>query len=89
MVVERIQQNGGMYKQMAQLMIQMQQMAEIIDQLPGGQTQMAGSVADMIGEKLGIAQTSGAQAKLPEVSMGESTITANARERANNATSPR
>ena len=89
MVVERIQQNGGMYKQMAQLMIQMQQMAEIIDQLSGGQTQMAGSVADMIGEKLGIAQTSGAQAKLPEVSMGESTITANARERANNATSPR
>lgn len=89
MVVERIQQNGGMYKQMAQLMMQMQQMAEIIDQLSGGKTQMAGSVADMIGEKLGIAQTSGAMAKLPEVSMGESAITANARERANNATSPR
>jgi len=89
MVVERIEQNGGMYKQMAQLMMQMQQMAEIIDQLSGGKTQMAGSVADMIGEKLGVAQTSGAQARLPEVSMGESAITANARERANNATSPR
>lgn len=89
MVVERIQQNGGMYKQMAQLMMQMQQMAEIIDKLSNGQTQMAGSVADMIGEKLGVAQTSGAKAKMPETTMGENSIVANARERANNATSPR
>ena len=89
MVVERIQQNGGMFKQMAQLMQQMQQMAEIIDQLTGGQTQMANGVAGMIGEKLGIAETSGAAAKLPETSLGESSVTANARERANNATRPR
>lgn len=89
MVVERIQQNGGMFKQMAQLMQQMQQMAEIIDQLTGGQTQMANGVAGMIGEKLGMAETSGAAAKLPETSLGESSVTANARERANNATRPR
>ena len=67
----------------------MQQMAEIIDNLTEGQTQMAGSVADMIGEKLGVAQTSGAKAKMPEVSMGENALVSNARERANNATSPR
>ena len=89
MVVERIQQNGGMFKQMAQLMQQMQQMAEIIDNLTGGQTQMAQGVAGMVTEKLGMAQTSGAAAKLPEASLGESTVTANARERAQNATSPR
>lgn len=89
MVVERIQQNGGMYQQMAQMMMQMQKMAEMIDQLTGGQADMSGAVADMIGERLGTQEASGAEAEMPETSLGESKVTANARQQANEATAPR
>lgn len=89
MLVEKIQQNGGMYQQMIEMQQQMLQMSEVIDQMSGGTTNMADSMAATINERMGsmTAQPNGS-ARVPS-GTGESEITANARERAQAATSPR
>lgn len=88
-VIEKVEKNGGLYKQMAQLMQQMQKMAQMIDELNGSDGEMTNAVTDMINEQLG--QSSPAVSGSSKVNLdgGESAITANAREKANNATKPR
>ena len=91
-VVEKIQANGTMYQQMILMQQQMLQMAEMIDTLGkerGTEYHMASQMADMINQNLGgTARTSGG-ASMPETSLGESEVTANARERASASTTPR
>lgn len=88
-VIEKVEKNGSLYKQMAQLMQQMQKMAQMIDNLNGSDGEMTNAVTDMINEQLGqSAPTSSGSSKV-SLDGGESTITANAREKANNATKPR
>ena len=83
-----------MYQQMLQLQQQMLQMAQMIDQLSGGQTQMAASVADQINMSLDGGQPTGGMAQMPQQLdnstgiAGESGHMTNARERAADSTSP-
>ena len=91
-VIEKIQANGTLYQQFVQLQQQMLQMAEMIDTLGkerGTEYHMAAQMADNINAQLDSQGAPRASARMPETSLGESEITANARERANNATSPR
>lgn len=93
-VVEKIQANGTMYQQMLQMQQQMLQMAEMIDLLgkeSGREYNMASQVADTIHARLDA--TGGAprkSAQMPdEISGGESSVTADARAKAQGATRPR
>ena len=93
-VVERIQLNGTMYEQILQMQQQMLQMAEMIDTLGlerGTDYGMADQMADMVNDNLdrngGAPRVdSSKQVKLGEQ---ESSITANAREKAAETTRPR
>ena len=71
----------------------MLQMAEMIDTLGkerGTEYNMASQMADMVNQRLDATEgRQGGSAKMPESSLGESEVTANARERANAATTPR
>lgn len=93
-IIQRIQNNGTMYQQMLQLQQQMLQMAQMIDQLSGGQTQMAASVADQINMALDSGQPMGGIAQMPQQLdnstgiAGESSHMTNARERAADTTTP-
>lgn len=92
-VTERITSNGTMYQQMVMMQQQMLQMAEMIDTLGaerGSDYQMANQMADMINGRLdaqGAPRVSNNQ--MPESKLGESGVTANARQRANSSTAPR
>ena len=92
-VVEKIQGNGTMYQQMLQMQQQMLNMAEMIDTLgkeSGREYHMADQMADMVNQRLDATEgKQGGSAKMPETSLGESEVTASARERANAATAPR
>ena len=87
-VIEKVQQNGGMYQQMIQMQQQMLQMAEMIDRLTGSgmADQMAAGILSgemeppMPEAKAGAAEETGT---------GEIKTVANARERAASATVPR
>ena len=87
MVLDKIQQNGGLYQQLVQVQQSLLQMAEMVDQLSGGQTAMSDQVADMInsGMAQGIPQGGGNV----DLGSGEAGIVAKARERAQAVTSPR
>ena len=94
-MVTKIQANGTMYQQMLQMQQQMLQMAQMIDTLgleSGRDYQMAAQMADMVNAKLdeaGIAPASISGSK-PSLDVdAESSVTANARERAQAATAPR
>ena len=90
MVVEKIQANGNLYQQLVQVEQSLLQMAEMVDQLSAQQgqpTQMADQVADMINQ--GMAQsTPQGGGNMPKLGGQESSITANARQQAQSATSP-
>lgn len=91
-LVTKIQQNGTMYQQMLQMQQQMLQMAQMIDMLgaaQGKEYNMANQMADMVNARLDGNQV---QARGGSVNLGvsgESSVTAQARERANSATAPR
>lgn len=87
MVVDKIQQNGGLYQQLLQMQQQMLQMSEMIDQLSGGQTNMAEGMAATINESLGAgnAPRGGAAVNLD----GSGSVVDKARERAASTTAPR
>ena len=87
MLVDKSKENGGMYQQLIQTHHALLQMAEMVDQMSNGQTQMSDQVADMINGEMaqGTPVGSGGSANL---SGGESSITAKARERAQSVTSP-
>ena len=92
-VVEKIQLNGTMYEQILQMQQQMLQMAEMIDTLGlerGTVYGMADQMADMVNDNLD--RNGGApRVDTSKVNIGEkeSSITANARERAADTTRPR
>ena len=87
MLIDKIQETGGMYQQLIQTQQALLQMAEMVDQMSGGQTQMSDQVADMInGEMAQSAPMGGSNTKIDG---GESSITAKARERAQSVTSPK
>ena len=87
MMIDKIQQNGGMYQQLMQVEQMLLQMAEMVDQMSGGQTQMSDQVADMINN--GMAQGTPMTGGNIDLSGGESSITAKARERAQSVNVPK
>jgi len=88
MVVDKIQENGGMYQQMIQMQQQMLQMSQMIDQLSGGKTNMADSMAATINERMGnVSASPEGNAKMP--SAQGSDIVSKAKEKAASATAPR
>lgn len=94
-MVTKIQANGTMYQQMLMMQQQMLQMAQMIDTLgleSGRDYQMAAQMADMVNAKLDEAGVAPAQISGSKPSLdvdAESSVTANARERAQAATAPR
>lgn len=92
-IVQKITMNGTMYQKMIQMQQMMMQMATIIDGLQG--TNMAEQLAGGITENLPIIGKENAKAEIVETSslgelkQKENKVVANARERANSATSPR
>ena len=87
-VVQKVQRNGGMYRQMLLMQRQMLQMAETIDSLTGGQTRMAEEMAKGInrGIQEGQARTQGGEAKTKG---DENAVMTNARQRASQTATPR
>ena len=91
-VIEKIQSNGTLYQKFLQMQQQMLQMAEMIDLMGkerGKEYHMAEQMADNVNAELDMQGAPRGSARMPETSLGESEVTANARERANNATTPR
>lgn len=92
-VIDKIQTNGTMYQQMLQMQQQMLQMAEMIDTLGlerGTDYQMASQMSDTINARLDAeGAVRGGSAQMPQSRLGESSVTANARETANKAVTPR
>lgn len=92
-IVQKITNNGTMYQRMIQMQQMMMQMATIIDGLQG--TNMAEQLAGGITGNLPIIGKENAKAEIAETSslgelkQKENKVVANARERANSATSPR
>lgn len=92
-IVQKITMNGTMYQKMIQMQQMMMQMATIIDGLQG--TNMAEQLAGGITGNLPIIGKENAKAEIAETSslgelkQKENKVVANARERANSATSPR
>jgi len=86
-LIDKIQQNGGIYQQLIQTQQALLQMAEMVDQMSGGQTQMSDQVADMINGEM--AQNAPMGSAPTNLGGGESSITAKARERAQSVTSPK
>ena len=88
-VLQKVQQNGGMYQQMLQMQQQMLQLSEMIDQLSGGQYNMAGQMSDQINQNLNAQEgTPRGTTKAPTSGGDESAITKNAREQAAQTTNP-
>lgn len=87
-VVQRVSQNGGMYKTMVMMQQQMLQMAEMIDNLSGGQTDLSDQIASQILGEQPPEEGSGINTNL-KTKTGEHAIVANAREQAAQSTSPR
>lgn len=88
-VMDRIRQNGGMYEQMLNMQQQMLQLAQMVDQLSGGQYGLAPQISDEINQNLDQAQAQGMGGGTASMSgPTESGITRNARERAAQTTSP-
>ena len=87
MVTEKIQANGNLYQQLVQVQQSLLQMAEMVDQLSGGQTQMADQVADMINTGMAQGTPQGGSSQ-PTLGGGESGIVAKARQQAQSATTP-
>ena len=74
-------------QQMLQMQQQMMQMAEMIDQLTGGQYQMAEGLAGDVNARLDMQQGSGA-ARMPVIGRGEDAHMRNARSRASEVATP-
>lgn len=88
-VLQKVQQNGGMYQQMLQMQQQMLQLSEMIDQLSGGQYNMAGQMSDQINQNLNAQEgTPNGTTKMPTSTADESAITKNAREQTAQTTNP-
>lgn len=87
-VVEKIQQNGNLYQQLVQVEQSLLQMAEMVDQLSGGQTDMSDQVADMINGSMAQQMPQGGSTNVP-IGNGEAGIVTKAREKAQAATAPR
>lgn len=88
-VLQKVQQNGGMYQQMLQMQQQMLQLSEMIDQLSGGQYNMAGQMSDQINQNLNAQEgTPNGTTKMPTSTADESAITKNAREQTAETTNP-
>ena len=88
-VMQKVQQNGGMYQQMLQMQQQMLQMSEMIDQLTGGQYNMSGQMSDQINQNLdNQSGTPQGATKMPTSAADESVITKNAREQTAQTTNP-
>lgn len=88
-VLQKVQQNGGMYQQMLQMQQQMLQLSEMIDQLSGGQYNMAGQMSDQINQNLNAQEgTPHGTTKMPTSTEDESAITKNAREQTAQTTNP-
>ncbi len=88
-VLQKVQQNGGMYQQMLQMQQQMLQLSEMIDQLSGGQYNMAGQMSDQINQNLNAQEgTPQGATKMPASTEDESAITKNAREQTAQTTNP-
>ena len=88
-VLQKVQQNGGMYQQMLQMQQQMLQLSEMIDQLSGGQYNMAGQMSDQINQNLNAQEgTPHGTTKAPTSGKDESAITNKAREQAAQTTNP-
>lgn len=88
-VLQKVQQNGGMYQQMLQMQQQMLQLSEMIDQLSGGQYSMAGQMSDQINQNLNAQEgTPQGATKMPTSTANESAITKNAREQTAQTTNP-
>lgn len=91
-VIEKVQANGGMYRQMMQMQAQMLQMAQTIDALTGSTMadQMAAGINNEIAQTADVA---GRQQGSGGVGLGqvkrENAIVANARERSAQSTAPR
>lgn len=86
MMVDKIKENGGLYQQLVQTQQSLLQMAEMVDQMSGGQTDMSDQVADMINSGMAMAAPQGGGNV--DLGGGESGIVAKARERAQSVTSP-
>lgn len=88
-VLQKVQQNGGMYQQMLQMQQQMLQLSEMVDQLSGGQYNMSGQMSDQINQNLNAQEgTPRGTTKAPTSVGDESAITKNAREQAAQTTNP-
>lgn len=87
-VLQKVQQNGGMYQQMLQMQQQMLQLSEMIDQLSGGQYNMAGQMSDQINQNLNAQEGTPQGATKMPTSTDESAITKNAREQTAQTTNP-
>lgn len=88
-VLQKVQQNGGMYQQMLQMQQQMLQLSEMVDQLSGGQYNMAGQMSDQINQNLNAQEgTPQGATKMPTSTENESAITKNAREQTAQTTNP-
>ncbi len=81
-----------MVKSQTKLLVFMLQMAQMIDMLgakDGKDYNMAAQMADGINASLDSQEASGGGAEMPDMNLGEPSITAKARERASEATAPR
>ena len=93
-VMQKIQQNGGMFQQMLMMQQQMLGMAQQLDALQG--TNMAQMMAQQMGMQVPMAQggkpiaekVEDTEALGGESGNGESSVTENARKRVANSTSP-
>lgn len=91
-VIQKVTKNGGMYMQMIQMQQQMLQMAQIIDKLQG--TNLAEGLAAGITGNTSVPTGTGSAeiaqtGNLGELKTPEHKVVADAREQANNATTPR
>lgn len=87
MVTEKIQQNGGLYQQLIQTQQSLLQMAEMVDQMSQGATNMSDQVADMINSNMQQGTPQGGDIR-PALGQGESGVVAKARQQAQAATTP-
>ena len=87
-MMDRVRENGGMYQQMLNLQQQMLQMAQMIDQLSGGQFGLSGQISDEINQQLDEQGAAPAGRATVPTTGAESNITKRARERAAATTAP-
>lgn len=94
-MMQKVQQNGGMYQQMLAMQQQMLQLSQIVDQLTGGQTNLGDQTAQQINSNLDSASQQGAgggsaNAQIPQLTKtsSENPIPARARQQASQANTP-